>query len=63
MMKKYDNDNVLVLSEQVKQTGNIIFARGTTAIKNIRASSRKKLSASNIKFLQSLGFEISEMVS
>jgi len=52
---------MLVLNEQAKQTGNIIFAR-TTAVKNIRASNRIKLTASNIKFL-SLGFvEISECV-
>ena len=33
---------MLVLNEQAKQTGDIIFARGTTSIKNIRMSSRKK---------------------
>jgi len=46
-----------VLNEQVKQIGDIIFNAGTT-IKNIRSSSKKKLSASNIEFLKSLRFAV-----
>ena len=51
---------MFVLNEQAKETRDI-FTRKT--IKNIR-SNRKKLAASNVKFLQSLDFiEISEMIN
>ena len=43
------------MNEQTKQTRDI-FTRRIIATKNIRSFSRKKLIASNVKFLQSLGF-------
>jgi len=45
--------------ERAKLTRNIFFAKITTAIKkNIQSFSRKKLTALNVKFLQSLGFVV-----
>lgn len=64
MIKWYSNDNVmLLLNEQVKQTRNIFFARGTTAIKNNRSSSRKKLMHRTLNFYNhwALLYEIPEM--
>jgi len=50
---------MLVLNEQAKSTKDIIFNAETT-IKNIykkdNKTSRKKLSATNVEFLKSLGF-------
>jgi len=43
----------MLLNEQVKQIRDI-FIREMTVIKNIRSFSRKKLTASNVKFLQYL---------
>jgi len=51
-------DEMLLLNEQAKQTRDIFLARETTAIKNIRSFSRKKFTASNVKFLQSLDFVV-----
>jgi len=52
---------MLVLNEQVKPTKDTIFNTETT-IKNIHKkdnkTSRKKLSATNVEFLKSLGFII-----
>jgi len=49
---------MLVLNEQVKLTKDIIFTAETT-IKNIHKKdnkTKKKLSATNVEFLKSLGF-------
>jgi len=51
---------MFVLNEQAKQTRDI-FTRRTIAIKNIRFN-RKKLAASNVKFLQSLGFIVQNIL-
>ena len=49
---------MLVLKEPAKQTRDIFLAREMTAIKNIQSFSRKKLTASNVKFLQLLSFVV-----
>ena len=55
---------MLFLNEQTKQTGDINFARGTTAIKNIRATNRKKFTYRTLNFYNhwALLCEISEMI-
>jgi len=51
-----DNDKVICLFSMSKWSRLETFLLERWQIKNIRSSNRKKLTASNVKFLQSLGF-------